>query len=90
MIESVETFLQIADKKRITDKEIYKLILEDSNYPVKELITSDQCTSNEDLIMRKLKNDRGRVQALALHDLFRQLSGNRQSINLVAAFHKQG
>ena len=45
MIESVETFLQIADKKRITDKEIYKLILEDSNYPVKELITSDQCTS---------------------------------------------
>ena len=30
------------------------------------------------------------MQALALHDLFRQLSGNRQSINLVAAFHKQG
>ena len=40
--------------------------------------------------MKKLQTERGMVQALMLHDLFRQLSGNRQSINLVAAFHRQG
>ena len=33
---------------------------------------------------------RGLIQALGYHDLFRHLSGNRQSISLVAAFHKQG
>ena len=42
------------------------------------------------MILNKLQTERGRIQALALHDLFRQLSGNRQSIHLVAAFHKQG
>ena len=96
--ESVELFLHIAGD--ITAEEVFQLMLEDQTYPIQKLIHIEEggyvrdrvkmMESHRAQIMKKLEmpESRGMIQALGMHDLFRHLSGNRQSISLVAAFHK--
>ena len=70
------------------------MIIEDEDYPIEKLIPSikkitkpvDQQTK-ESILNRLNSSSHNMEKALAIHDMFRQLSGNPMSIRILASFH---
>ena len=92
--QSVDLFIESSGE--IFPKEIYNLILMDEDFPIHKLgtgITKEQLRQRpvsetvKEKLMRSLQSGPRMMQALANHDLFRQLCGNPMSIRILASFH---
>ena len=94
--EAVELFVDNAGE--IDAEDIYKLILEDDNYPLDKLenkpafpakIAKPVTPEMKKSILGYLKRDyKFCKNALTIHDLFHHLAGNPLSIKMLASFHK--
>ena len=93
-ISAVKLFLENCGQ--LNDEEICEFLFEDENYPFKKFLP---CLKNKDEnfkvteLTSEIKKDMmillvsRRVEALAAHDMFKQLSGNPTSISMLAAIH---
>ena len=89
---SVELFLGRIGAELITVEEVYELLVMDGNYPYHKLKINNKVADGSQIspeakqeITRSLLSEDFKIKALAEHALFKQLSGNPLSINLIAS-----